>query len=143
MRSRYLFLFFFLAELLLTRLSFAQTSDDQPSFGYSVPLQRLQLKLISSYVYFSFQGHLDMDSSAIMASEGERLPYSLYYDQDFRDGADNHIKTLLEKGSHSLFKSGTSKSDLDSALTFLIVANSEADKMGDTYWQNASLAALG
>ena len=143
MRSRYLFLFFFFSCVLSTKLSFGQINDDQPAFGYSVPLQRLQLKLISSYVFFCLQGQLDMDSSAIMASEGEHLPYSLYYDQDYRDGTENHIKVLLEKGSHYLFKSGSSKNDLDSAHTFLLLAKSEADKTGDIYWQNASLAALG
>ena len=143
MRSRYLFLFFFLAWLLSTKLSFGQINDDQLSFGYSVPLQRLQLKLISSYVYFCLQGQIDADSAALLVSEGENLPYSLYYDEDYREGVENEIKELLKQGSYYLFKAGSSKKDLDRALTYLLSAKSEAEKTGDIYWRNAALGALG
>ncbi|HVU99665.1 MAG TPA: hypothetical protein VHE34_30800 [Puia sp.] len=53
-----------------------------PSFGQDDPRQRLQLKLTTSFLFFSMQGQLDMDSAAIMVSEAEHLPYSLYYDED-------------------------------------------------------------
>jgi two-component sensor histidine kinase len=89
------------------------------------------------------QGQLDMDSSAIMVSEGERLPYSLYYDEDYVNGPDNKIKELLKKGSYYLFKSGSNKNDLDNALPHLLSAKLEADKTNDIYFQNAALAALG
>jgi len=89
------------------------------------------------------QGQLDMDSSAIMVSQGENLPYSLYYDEDYIDGPDNHIKELLKKGNDYLFKSGSYKNDLDSAFPILLSAKIEADKIKNIYFQHASLAALG
>jgi len=144
-RQGYLFsiLFVIAGNLAVVGNSFAQSNQYQPSFGYSIAEQRLQLKLITSFVYFSMQGQLDMDSSAILVSEGERLPYSLYYDEDYVNGPDNHIKELLKKGSYYLFKSGSHKSDLDSALYFFLSAKSEADKTNNIYFQNAALAALG
>jgi two-component sensor histidine kinase len=145
MSPKFLFpiLYFIAAELTMAKESFGQSGQSPPSFGYSVAKQRLQLKLITSYVFFSMQGQLDMDSSAIMVSEGEHLPYSLYYDEDYANGSDNSIKKLLKKGSYYLFKSGSSKNDLDSALSFLLSAKREADKAKDIYFQNAALAALG
>jgi two-component sensor histidine kinase len=89
------------------------------------------------------QGQLDMDSAAIMVSEGEHLPYSLYFDEDYVNGPDNKIKELLKAGSHYLFRSGMYKNDLDSALPLLLSAKSEADRSKDIYFQNAALAALG
>jgi two-component sensor histidine kinase len=89
------------------------------------------------------QGQWDMDSAAILVSEGERLPYSLYYDEDFTDAPANDIKDLLKKGSHFLFKAGSDKADLDAALPFFLAAKREADKTGDIYYRNAALAALG
>jgi two-component sensor histidine kinase len=145
MSPKFLFpiLYFIAAELTMAKESFGQSGQSPPSFGYSVAKQRLQLKLITSYVFFSMQGQLDMDSSAIMVSEGEHLPYSLYYDEDYANGADNNIKKLLKKGSYYLFKSGSSKNDLDSALSFLLSAKQKADSAKDIYFQNAALAALG
>jgi len=87
MRSRYLLLLilFSAISLAVKTPSFGQ----QPSFGYSIAKQRLQQKLTTSFLYFGMQGQLDMDSAAILVSEGERLPYSLYYDEDFFKGPDN------------------------------------------------------
>src|SRR5436190_15444200 len=145
MKPGYLLLIiFFIASCLTPAVhSFGQTDPSQSSFGYSVAEQRLQLKLTTSFVYFSMQGQLDMDSCAIMVSEGEHLPYSLYYDENYDIGADNDIKDLLKKGSHYLFKPGAEKHDMDVALPFLVSAKTKADKTGDPYWQNAALAALG
>ncbi|MES1225818.1 MAG: histidine kinase dimerization/phosphoacceptor domain -containing protein, partial [Bacteroidota bacterium] len=67
----------------------------------------------------------------------------LYYDEDYANGPDNKIKELLKKGSYYLFKSGSFKNDLDSALPLLLSAKWEADKTKDIYFQNAALAALG
>lgn len=139
----FLILFFIVGSLAVALHSFGQPDQSQPSFGYSVAKQRLQLKLTTSFVYFSMQRQLDMDSAAIMVSEGEHLPYSLYYDEDYAKGADNHIKELLKKGSYYLFKSGSYKTDLDSALPLLLSAKMEADKSKDLYFQNAALAVLG
>ena len=145
MKSTYfcLILFVIAGDLTIPVHAFGQPDQSQPYFGYSVAKQRLQLKLITSFVYFSMQGQLDMDSSAIMVSEGEHLPYSLYYDEDYVNGSDNNIKELLKKGSYHLFKSGSHKNDLDSALHFLLSAKLEADKTKDIYFQNAALAGLG
>ena len=145
MKSRNLFaiLFFIGGNLTVVTHSFGQSDQSQPSFGYSIAEQRLQLKLITSFVYFSMQGQLEMDSAAIMVSEGENLPYSLYYDEDYANGPGNHIKELLTKGSYYLFKSGSNKNDLDNALPLLLSARQEADKAKDLYYQNAALAALG
>src|SRR5688500_17070604 len=93
----FLFLYFISGNLTFVTRSFGQPDRSQPSFGYSFAKQRLQLKLITSFVYFSMQGYLDMDSSAIMVSEGEHLPYFLHYDEDYVSGPDNNIKTLLKK----------------------------------------------
>lgn len=142
MKSRYLFLIlFFIAANLIHAVG--QNGQPQPSFGYSVAKQRLQQKLITSFVYFVMQGQLDMDSAAIMVSEGEHLPYSLYFDEDYVKGPDNSIKELLKKGSYYLFKSGSYKNDLDSALSLLLSAKQEADKSKDIYFQHAALAVLG
>ena len=84
-----------------------------------------------------------MDSAAILVSEGEHLPYSLYYDEDYCKGPDGRIKTLLEKGSYHLFKAGSERSDLDSALPLFLSARQEAAKNKDIYFQNAAFAALG
>ena len=145
MKPRHLFLilFFIAATLAVSVHSSGQSNHSQSDFGYSVAEKRLQLKLISSFVYFSMQGQLDMDSSAIMVSEGEHLPYSLYFDEDYVNGADNPIKELLKKGSYYLFKSGSYKNDLDSALPLLLSAKLKADKIKDIYFRNAALAALG
>ena len=145
MKAGYLYLIPFIvaANLTTVKQSFGQSSQSQPDFGYSVAKQRLQLKLVTSFVYFSMQGQLDMDSSAIMVSEGEHLPYSLYYDEDYINGPDNNIKELLKKGSHYLFKSGSFKRDLDNALPLLLSAKSAADESKNIYLQNAALAVLG
>jgi two-component system, sensor histidine kinase PdtaS len=145
LKNRYLILilFFIAGNLAPVIHSFGQSDQIQPSFGYSVAEQRLQLKLITSFVYFSMQGQLDLDSAAILVSEGEHLPYSLYYDEDYANGPDNHIKELLKKGSSYLFKSGSKKNDLDSALPLLLAAKLEADQAKDIYFQHAALSALG
>src|SRR5215510_9773454 len=136
----YLIFFFIVTNVTVVRHSFGQSDKSQPSFGYSVAKQRLQLKLTTSFVFFSLQGQLDMDSSAILASEGEHLPYSLYYDEDYANGPGNNIKESLKKGSEFLFRSGTNKTDLDNALPLLLSAKQEADKTKDIYYQNAALA---
>lgn len=145
MKSRYTFraLFLMVCYLIPMMPSFGQSGQPGPSFGYSVAEQRLQLKLTTSFVFFSLQAQLDMDSAAILASEGEHLPYSLYYDEDYNNGKDNNIKKLLKNGSFHLFKSGSAKSDLDNALPSLFSAKSEAERANDIYFQNAALAALG
>src|SRR5690349_17224646 len=99
MKSRCLFfiLVFIASSFAAGTFSFAQPR--QSTFGYSISKQRLQFKLTTSFVFFSMQGILDMDSCAILVSEGEHLPYSLYYDEDFANGADNKIKKLLQQGS--------------------------------------------
>jgi len=145
MKSGYLFLilFFISCNLAVATHSFGQPEQSQTSFGYPIAKQRLQLKLTTSFLYFSMQGQLDMDSSAIMVSEGEHLPYSLYYDEDYVKGPDNRTKELLKTGSQYLFKSGSNKDDLANALSFLLSAKLEADKAKDIYFQHAALAVLG
>lgn len=122
-----------------TKYTYSQTR----TFGYSVPMQRLQLKLTTSYVYFCLKGRVDMDSVAILVSEGEHLRHSLYYDKDYIDGPDDQIKELLKKGSYYLFRAGSHQHDLNIALPFLLSARSAAYEAGDIYWQHASLSALG
>ena len=145
MKARYpfLILFFIAGHFTVVKHSFCQAHRGQHPFGYSVAMQRLQLKLTTSFVFFSMQGQLDMDSAAILVSEGEHLPYSFYYDEDYAKGQDNNIKELLKKGSYYLFKSGSVRNDLDNALPFLNAAKLEAKKANDIYYQNAALAALG
>jgi len=123
--------------------SFGQADPRPDPFGYSVPKQRLQLKLTTSFLFFSMQGQLDMDSAAIMVSEGEHLPNSLYYDEDYAKGSAGSIKQLLQKGSYFLFRSGADKKDLDSAFTLLQTARQEAEAAKDMYFRHAALAALG
>src|ERR1700754_3003934 len=95
---------------------------------YTVDKQRLQFKLISSFVFFSMQGQLDMDSAAILVSEGEYLPYTLHYDEDYAKGPDNNIKKSLKKRSEYLFKAGYQQCDLDNARITLVSAKEEAEK---------------
>ena len=129
--------------LVISARTFGQTDQSQPSFGYSVAKQRLQFKLTTSFVFFCLQRRLDQDSAAILVSEGEHLPYSLYYDEDYALGPDSYIKELLKKGSFYLFKSGSNKNDLDSALPLLLAAKLEADKAKNIYFQHAALSMLG
>lgn len=145
MGSRFLLFAFlyFAADFSAVIHSYAQQSQPQSAFGYSADKQRLQLKLTTSFAYFGMQGQLDMDSAAILVSEGEQLPYSLYYDEDYVTGPNNNIKELLKRGSYFLFKSGTNKNDLDSALVLLLAAKQDAEKRKDIYFQHAALAALG
>lgn len=145
MRPGYLLLILLIIACALpaTKHAYGQASAGKPSFGYSILKQRLQLKFTTSYVYFCLRGRVDMDSVAIMVSEGEHLPHSLYYDKDYADGPDNHIKDLLKKGSAHLFNAGGDKKDLDAALPFFLSAKSEADKSGQVYWKNAALTLLG
>ena len=116
---------------------------DRPHFGYSVARQRLQFKLTTSFLYFGMQGLLDMDSAAILVSEGEHLRHSLFYDEDYAGGPENGIKRALERGSGYLSRSGANKNDLDSALRWLSSAKQEAEASGDVYYRQAALAALG
>src|SRR5262245_44813728 len=138
----YLIFLLIVTNVAVVRHSFGQSDKSQPSFGYSQAKQRLQLKLTTSFVYFNMQGQLDMDSATIMVSDAEHLSHSLYYDEDYANGPDNNIRKLLSRGNYYLFKSGSSKNDLDSALYFLLSAKMEADKKKDIYFQNAALAAL-
>lgn len=145
MKPGYLFLilFFIAGNLTVAIHSVGQTDQSPPSFNYSVAKQRLQFKLTTSFAYFGTQGLLDMDSAAILVSEGEHLPYSLYYDEDYVNGPDNEVKELLKKGSYYLFKARAYKNDLDSALPLLLSAKLQADRIKNTYYQHAALAALG
>lgn len=126
--------------IIAGKLAMAQPPS---SFGYSVAEQRLQFKLITSFVFFSMMGQLDNDSAAMLVSEGEYLPFSLYYDEDYAKGPDNRIKELLKQGSYYLFKSGADKKDLGKALSLLLSAKQEAEKANDKYFRYAALAALG
>jgi two-component sensor histidine kinase len=139
----FILLFFVAVGLTAAIPSLAQPGGAQPSFESTVAKQRLQLKLTTSFVYFAMQGQLDIDSAAIMVSEGEHLPYSLYFDEDYAAGPDSKIKELLKKGSAYLFRSGTAKHDLDSALPLLLAAQQEADRIKDAYFQQAALGVLG
>ncbi|HEY4288529.1 MAG TPA: sensor histidine kinase [Puia sp.] len=145
MKPKHLLLipFLIVGNLTAAIRAFGQTDRSRPSSAYSAAMQRLQLNLTTSFVYFCMQGQLEMDSTAIMVSEGEHLPYSLYYDEDYSNGPDNNIKKLLKKGSYFLFRSGSDKKDLDSALPLLLTARLEAEKSKSLYFQNAALAALG
>src|SRR5688572_26358493 len=143
MKARHKLSFIFAVLIAIALGSYGQNDHGQPAIKYSMPLQRLQLKLTTSFVYFHLRRRLDLDSAAIIVSEGEHLPYSLYYDEDYTEGTDNAIKELLAKGSGYLFKSGAHKGDLDLAFAFFSSARSLADKSGDVYWQNAALSLLG
>jgi two-component sensor histidine kinase len=137
-------LLFFLTGCLVKPLtSVGQQNQAQSSFGYSLAKQRLQLKLTTSFVYFSMQGQLDMDSAAILVSEGESLPYHLYYDEDYANGPESNIKEWLKKGNAYLFKSGSDKKDLERALSFLLSARQEALNTKNMYFLQAALASLG
>lgn len=122
---------------------FAQPTPPPASFEYPTALQRLQFKFTTSFFYFIMEGRLEMDSAAIVVSEGENLPYSLYYDEDYASGPDSHIKELLRQGSHYLFKAGALPQDLDSAFTYFSAAKKEAESAKDIYFQHAALALLG
>ncbi|MBO9632763.1 MAG: hypothetical protein J7578_06560, partial [Chitinophagaceae bacterium] len=54
-------LHFLLGYLMIAGQSFGQSDQSPPPFNYSIPVQRLQLKLTTSFVFFSLYGRLDMD----------------------------------------------------------------------------------
>ncbi|RPD38332.1 tetratricopeptide repeat-containing sensor histidine kinase [Chitinophaga barathri] len=141
MKTGLLFIFFILT--MGGIFTAEQACAQQASSGYSIPLQRMQLKHTAAYVFFCLKGRVDMDSIAIMVSQGENLPYSLYYDEDYREGPDGRVKELLALGNDYLHRSGAHRSDLENAYNFLSAARQEADKTGNVYWQKAALAALG
>jgi two-component system, sensor histidine kinase PdtaS len=144
MCGRWLKLAIFITGSLLTVIpTVGQPDQSRPPFDYSIPLQRLQLKLTTSFLYFGMQGQLDMDSAAILVSEGEHLPYSLFFDEDYAGGPDNPIKEALKKGCHFLFRSGADRKDLDSSLPYLVLAKQEAIRTNNLYYRQAALAAIG
>jgi len=53
------------------------------------------------------------------------------------------MKKALIQGCHYLFRSGTRKADLDSALLFFLAARREAEAANAIYFRHASLALLG
>jgi two-component system, sensor histidine kinase PdtaS len=121
----------------------AQSRTSNNPFGYNLALQRLQFMLTTDAIQGQLQGQVDIDSTAHLVSEGEHLPFELFYNEAFDDGADGEIKDLLKNGAFWLFKTGSIKSDLDKSFAFLTKAKTIADKQNDLYYQLASLTLLG
>jgi hypothetical protein len=71
----------------------------------------------------------DIDSTAHLVSEGEHLPFQLFYYEAFDDGVDGEIKDLLINGVFWLFKTGSVKSDLNKSFAYLLKAKPIVDKI--------------
>ncbi|HMH24063.1 MAG TPA: sensor histidine kinase [Puia sp.] len=132
-------------------------------------MQRLQLKIVSSFAHGIYQGVIDEDSAVVLASESEHLRPSLFYDEVYNaDGGtlpgqslidrndiraaigfgdhlngDEKIKWQLQLGSYFMYKPGNSKSDMDSSLLFLKGADAGSHRVPSGKWQNMTNTMLG
>jgi two-component sensor histidine kinase len=144
-------------------------STAQKFRSYSLPMQRLQLKIVSSYAHGIYQGVIDEDSAIVLASESEHLSPSLFYDEvynadgsflpgqslidrnDIRAAFDlaNHlngtdkIKLELQLGSYYMYKPGNGKADMDNSLFFLKAADSDSRRDPSGKWQDMTNTMLG
>jgi two-component system, sensor histidine kinase PdtaS len=136
---------------------------------YSLAMQRLQLKIVSSYAHGVYEGVIDEDSAVVLASESENLSPSLFYDEVYnQDGGllpgqaliDKHdlhsaidmvkqldgrdkIKLQLQLGAYYMYKPGNTKTDMDSSLFFLNAASVEAANDPSAELQNMTNTMLG
>src|SRR5450432_167995 len=136
---------------------------------YSLSMQRLQLKIVSSYAHGIYEGVIDEDSAIVLAGESEHLSPSLFYDEVYNvDGISlpgqslidrndiqaainlaNHlngvdkIKLQLQLGSYYMYKPGNKKTDMDSSLVFLKAADAGSHSDLKSKWQNITNTMLG
>src|SRR5450432_4921683 len=65
---------------------------------YSPSMQRLQLKIVSSYAHGIYDGVIDEDSAIVLASESEHLSPSLFYDEVYNvDGSSLPGQSLIDR----------------------------------------------
>jgi two-component sensor histidine kinase/TPR repeat protein len=155
--------------LLIVSGSKPQSSSAQKFSAYSIPMQRLQLKIVGSYAHGVYQGAIDEDSAIVLASESEHLSRSLYYDEVYNpEGGSISGKTLIDKndiqaaiqllnhlngadkillqlqlGAYYLYKPGEAKSDMDSSLAFLQAASAGSNSGSFDQLQNDTRTILG
>jgi two-component system, sensor histidine kinase PdtaS len=122
---------------------YCQQASEKNKFGYTLPLQRLHLKLVGTYLYFMMQGQLDSDSAAILASEGQDIPYELYYNEDYAAGSEGKIKSLLNYASQMIYKAGNKEEDLTLAFSYLQQAQTLITPTSDPYWKHAFHSIFG
>ena len=142
----------FIFSLLLSR-SFCYAQEVRQSRDLAI--QRLQLKIIGSFLFGVNQGQIDIDSAVSLACEGERLSHTLFYDEIYDDGSHlpgknlieqgnvkdaislinrlsgiERIKLLLQVGSYYLYKTGELKADMDLSYSLLLKAKHTSDSLG-------------
>jgi two-component system, sensor histidine kinase PdtaS len=136
---------------------------------YSLPLQRLQLKIISSYAHGVYAGVIDEDSAIALAGESEHLSPSLFYDEVYNPSGsylpgkslidrndiqaaidlanqltgDDKIKLQLQLGAYYMYKPGNSKTDMESSLLFLKAADAGSHGDPSGAWQDPTNTMLG
>jgi two-component system, sensor histidine kinase PdtaS len=141
----------------------------QKKTPYSVPMQRLQLKIVGSYAHGIYQGVIDEDSAIVLAGESEHLSPSLNYDEVYnpdgislpgqtlidkndipaaihlldRLGGMDKIRLQLQLGAYYMHKPGESKSAMDSSFYFLKAANAGSESASSDQWKNSSHTMLG
>lgn len=163
---RYLIRCFF----LLCVCIFLQNAVEGQSLpgNYDILKQRLLVIGTGNFIYSVSQGQIDADSANLLACRMYGLPRLLPYDEGFSDGptsptsklidagkikvvtnvlnyteGENKLRILLELGAYYLFKPGSEKTDMDSALAFIQRAQALSAETGLKKWQNESLSLLG
>ncbi|HXO76676.1 MAG TPA: hypothetical protein VN824_15595, partial [Puia sp.] len=107
-------------------------------------MARLEVSLISSFVYGINQGAIDMDSAVALFCEREGLDRELYYEEIYADHRMSpRIRSLLRQGAGYLFRPGMRSADMDSALLLLKHAFALSDSLNDGNGRLAGLTLLG
>jgi hypothetical protein len=91
---------FFLAGILcgMTFAGSSQSPANQPQKKYDLRMQRLRLKIVSSFLWGIYQGQVSIDSAAALAAEVEEMDYSLFYDETYNDGSPLPGAGLIRSG---------------------------------------------
>lgn len=154
---RYLIRCFF----LLCVCTFLQNvvEGQSPQSNYDILKQRLLVISTANFIYTESQGQIDRDSANLFACRMYKFNRLLPYNEGFCDGVisptsklidagkigvitnllkytegTNKMRILQELGAYYLFKPGSEKADMDSALFFI--------QQADT-WPGESLSLLG
>jgi two-component sensor histidine kinase len=159
------FCFYFL--LFISVASFAQKPTS--TSGYDLKKKRLLFQFCTTFLYATYQGKIDEDSSAVLTTKAYNLPLSLSYDEGYNPkgssiiGKDliekeninaaikllgqskdsDKITLLLELGSFYLFKPGTKPADIQNAFKYINEALQISNQLKIVKWQHQSLILLG
>lgn len=153
---------YFLSFFILISFSiFSQTKVQNNN--YNIKKNRLLIKSTAMYLSSVSQGSIDIDSAMVLACAANKFPISFSFDEGFNDGKSvrgsemvdqsdisaalkilpslknsDHIKLLLQLGSHYLFKPGEKKEDLQKSLYYIKQAIAQSKLSGSLKWKHQS-----